>query len=1735
MVRCQSVCRTSSPLPKGLVLLVVFVTTHFSLAEQQAPWLDNPDVAAEAEVYAELIRDLHDEESAQHAQHGDIPDTMYASTPDVAIDRRALICPVEFQDRTGVISRAQENASTLGGVQRNSAPRSPAAQIGLQQYRQSDQWTGPELERTPGDRTHSSVDARNGGRLADSSMLSGQNQYQGTPLRVPLVYSGTHQDFESLVQITNRSDLPGFVDVVAIDDIGQQKETLRLQLSSEQSIQFSALDLEIGNDSLGIPKGVGLGVGNWRLELYSPLALDASSYVQTRDGLVVSMHDTVEFDSERYQVATFFQDSEKNRVSQLRLTNLENATAEIIVESLNSQGVEKGTVRLQLLPGASTLIDSEMLQLGDFSIEGELGQSDGTIQLIVSSSTELTVMNLVKSDSGHVTNLSVVSGNAHALQGPLTLLSSFNSTEMQRGMVRLVNRSEEAGHVEITVQDEIGNNYPFFSIPIGGRSSLQLDAADLESGNVKKGIDIGLGFGYGDWQLQFESALNLSVASFVESEDGFISPVHDFNNLEDQTQTVWDSAGIAERSMRLTNSTIEVSEIEVVAIGNNGDVSPEALALVLDPGTSHTIPNQDLSQLIPQHDEAPWQLQISSSQPIQIHHYASSYAGRLALLSHTPITQSAQSVPSNSTTTDVTTFFNENIYSQVIKAKCRNCHVSGGPSGHTRLVFVNTGDDGADQQTNLQVFRSFLETVEDGADLILRKMRGVGHGGGLQFRVSSTQYKDMSTFLDLLQNDDPEPSGPDLSPATLLASIEMESEQRTLWRAALVLAGRIPSPEEYETLNETDGLRKAVRGLMQGPGFHEFLIRSANDRLLTDRDKFVISEFGLFVNYTNKYHDLWKAARESGNYREFYAWRNRTQYGVRREGLELIAHVVELDLPYTEVLTADYVMANPYSAETYGAETQFSEATDAFDFKRSEIKSYYRKCAGRIVERSDNGPYIKDPGSCPTNWPFAGLLTNKVFLYRYPTTATNRNRARSRWTYYHFLDLDIENSASRTTDPVALADTNNPTLKNSACTVCHAKLDPVAGAFQDFGEEGDYRDNNGGMDAIDYNYKVSLTLPRLYVNARTFEDRELVSVTESLTSGTKEIQLRVVFDDGRRWSEVGIDHVVLRNEAGDEITRLEIEDLDYIGNDNCGRDLLDEDGNAYAYKLNGGRTCSLVVNVDIPTQGTYTLEANVWVFAQSEAAEGEPAQFVMVPESFYRDGDTWYRDMRGPGFGTALAPQDESSIQWLAQQIIADQRFATSTVKFWWPAIIGNEVSELPTNENLPNYESLLAGISAQHEYIDTLAGDFRQGFRLGEPFNLRDLLTEIIVSPWFRAESISSDAAGEVAVALSRMGAKRLLTPEELSRKTGAVTGVQWGRIRDERWWRWAEDYRTSTLDEQARYRLMYGGIDSDGIIDRARDMNAVMAGVAKSHAAEVSCPVVMRELYLLEPSERYLFDGIEKWVSPTYEFGSSFEVTATSREDFETLTLFGQLPAGDNLLSMTFLNDFFDANAENPDRNIFVDTIRVKNWNGEVISTYDLMEDNLTFINTSNCNVQEDGQVKFYCEGSVELTIPIASTSTYTIEMDVWSDRGGDALPQLYVSTHSDTENSMGSKLIRSTLVDLTSKLLGKELTNDSEEIQDRYNLLVASWERNKGSGTEFNTARNCNWNTDYLFLDGIVEEPIVANYDENNGTFYHINYGVWNALRDTIDWSDPSGIATTWVVVLSSFLLDYEYLHL
>jgi hypothetical protein len=149
---------------------------------------------------------------------------------------------------------------------------------------------------------------------------------------------------------------------------------------------------------------------------------------------------------------------------------------------------------------------------------------------------------------------------------------------------------------------------------------------------------------------------------------------------------------------------------------------------------------------------------------------------------------------------------------------------------------------------------------------------------------------------------------------------------------------------------------------------------------------------------------------------------------VAQEPLELIAYIVRNNKPFTEVLTADYTVVNPFSAKAYSVtQVQFTNDADRYEFHEAKVAD-------------------------GTAFPQAGVLTTPTWLTRHPTTATNRNRHRARMVFQDWLGTDILKTAERPLDPTKIK-TFNPTMNDSSCAVCHANVDPIAGLFQNFQHE----------------------------------------------------------------------------------------------------------------------------------------------------------------------------------------------------------------------------------------------------------------------------------------------------------------------------------------------------------------------------------------------------------------------------------------------------------------------------------------------------------------------------------------------------------------------------------------------------------------------------------------------------------------------------------------------------------
>lgn len=1542
---------------------------------------------------------------------------------------------------------------------------------------------------------------------------------------VPLFPSASDGFREGFVRVINHSSRAGEVRLDAMDDAGAVHGPITLYVGARETIHFNSGDLELGNATKGLRGSTGSGVGDWRLILDSELDIEVLSYVRTGDGFLTSMHDVVASEDGVHRVPTFNPASNRDQTSRLRVVNHGASEAQVTIRGIDDSGAgSQAVVQVSIPRGAAQTLDAQQLESATGERHG-LGDGTGKWRLEVESAQPIEVMSLLESPTGHLSNLSTAPADVHDGKHAVPLFPA--ARDEHQGFVRIINRSGERGQVRIGAFDDSEWDYGEITLAIDANAAVHFNSDDLETGSPEKGLSHGIGAGQGDWRLELESDLDIEVLSYVRTADGFLTAMHDiapsfgvrhrlavFNPASNRAQV---------SQLRLVNTGAQAAEVVITGVDGEGVAPANEVRLTVPGDRSRTLSAQQLESGDAGIDGAlgegrgKWQLNIRSDQPIMAMGLLRSPTGHLTNLSTAPGRGAA------ATSSEV---FEALVSAPVLEAKCVNCHVEGGASGTTRLVFVPATNSDHRAQ-NLEAIKTFVATVEDGAALLLDKIQGIGHGGGEQVSSDSEDFDNVAWLLDLVRR---EAQAVTASAKTLFDNITMASDRRTLRRTALIFAGRVPTAAEYDALEAgTIDLQEAIRNLMTGPRFHEFLLRAANDRLLTDRyaDDNTLENRGYFFHFDNKYFRLRADAVNEGQGRAFNEWHNAVQYGVARAPLELIAYVAENDLPYTEVLTADYVMANRLAAEAYTGAPALFGADDVHEFRRTRITDYYRRAAGYRARFEPNiGLRVLSRGSGKTAIPHAGILNTLVFLKRYPTTATNRNRARARWTYYHFLGVDIENTASRTTDPVALADTDNPTMHNANCTVCHSVMDPAAGAFQNYGDIGLYRDEPGGLDSLDGFYKNPVG-EEFEIEAASFEDRQTVSAPLALDNQSR-VYVAFTNDYWEPGTDVDrnlrLDTLELHNDDGAVVFEA---NLATLRNQNCGRAVeADDDGDADHWLILRG--CGIRVDVDIPAGGTYGVAVTAW--ADQAGDELAKLQIAATP---YRRGDTWYRDVREPGFGGGPAPDSATSLQWLARRVAEDPRFAEATVKFWWTAIMGQDVIEVPQDKNDVDFDATLLAATAQDAEVRSLAAGFRDGFEGGDPYNLKDLLAEIALSEWFRAERSDVEVSAIQRQALAHAGAGRLLTPEELAHKTDTITGFQWGR-----WERpSARPFRqnTNTLADVYGYKLLYGGIDSNGITDRARDLTSVMASVARTHATESSCPIVFREFYLVPEANRRLFAGIHKNVSPVSEMGDSFTIEADAFDDRETLVLSGHLSAGTNTAWLSFPNDFYN-DETGADRNVRLDALEVVDASGATVRRVEF-EDLEEGCGSSESSAGSDDPDHRALWRPCELRIPlqISASGVYDVRVTAWADQAGGQLPFLDFAIESNTETSAGSRAIRNKLVELHDTLLGVEVGTESQDVEDAYRLFVEVWQRRRATGNNWFFDTACNWGSDIRYFDGIDDDVLIL-HQRDWGSYYGWDWSRVNRiLYDEAAPYDSAAVARSWSVVLAYLLMDYRYLYL
>jgi len=107
--------------------------------------------------------------------------------------------------------------------------------------------------------------------------------------------------------------------------------------------------------------------------------------------------------------------------------------------------------------------------------------------------------------------------------------------------------------------------------------------------------------------------------------------------------------------------------------------------------------------------------------------------------------------PKVSLTERISSLYAETISSQIVMRRCVACHVQGGVSQMSRLVFSRGAGKNV-QSDNLAQFAEFVSSNSGGDQLILARVSGIGHGGGTVLPKGSADYNALAEFLALVKS-----------------------------------------------------------------------------------------------------------------------------------------------------------------------------------------------------------------------------------------------------------------------------------------------------------------------------------------------------------------------------------------------------------------------------------------------------------------------------------------------------------------------------------------------------------------------------------------------------------------------------------------------------------------------------------------------------------------------------------------------------------------------------------------------------------------------------------------------------------------------------------------------------------------------------------------------------------------------------------------------------------------------
>ena len=215
------------------------------------------------------------------------------------------------------------------------------------------------------------------------------------------------------------------------------------------------------------------------------------------------------------------------------------------------------------------------------------------------------------------------------------------SNEVQQGFVRIINRSDRAGTVEIHATDDSGDRRGPVTLSMGAHATGNFNSGDLERGSASKGLPEGVGDGDGNWRLELDTTLDIDPLGYIRTASGFVTSLHDVveDGIGAQHHVVFfNPAKNDEQQSLLRIINLSDTETDVVIEGRDdrGAAPPEGdVRFTLQGRAARMISAQDLENGDDGLDgrfgkgTGKWQLFITANHPILVMNLMHSVEGNL--------------------------------------------------------------------------------------------------------------------------------------------------------------------------------------------------------------------------------------------------------------------------------------------------------------------------------------------------------------------------------------------------------------------------------------------------------------------------------------------------------------------------------------------------------------------------------------------------------------------------------------------------------------------------------------------------------------------------------------------------------------------------------------------------------------------------------------------------------------------------------------------------------------------------------------------------------------------------------------------------------------------------------------------------------------------------------------------------------------------------------------------------